>query len=194
MSLSLKNISKRYDSKIIFENFSYNFSETGVYAIVGESGTGKTTLLRIICGLDTKAEGEIIGGGIINTSFAFQEYRLFPHLSAIQNIVAANGESDDAELTENARKLLMRLGFTDSELNLLPSELSGGMKQRVSLVRAFLRKTPILLLDEPTKELDEKIRETLYDMINEEGKKRLVIIVSHHMEDFEKLDAVKIYI
>lgn len=194
MSLSLKNISKRFDSKIIFKNFSYTFSETGVYAIVGESGTGKTTLLRIICGLDTKAEGEIIGGGIINTSFAFQEYRLFPHLSAVQNIVAANGESDDAELTENARKLLMRLGFTDSELNLLPSELSGGMKQRVSLVRAFLRKTPILLLDEPTKELDEKIRETLYDMINEEGKKRLVIIVSHHMEDFEKLDAVKIYI
>ena len=194
MSLELKNISKSYAEKIILENFSYKFSNTGIYALVGNSGSGKTTLLRIIAGLDTDYSGEVIEGGIENTSFAFQEYRLFPHLSAIENIVAANGEITDSTLKTNAADILLRLGFKTNELTLLPSELSGGMKQRTSLARAILRERPVLLLDEPTKELDEKIRESLYEIITEESKKRLVIMVSHHNEDFEYINAEKIFI
>ena len=169
-------------------------SSVGIYALSGNSGAGKTTLLRIIAGLDTAYTGSIIGGGITNTSFSFQEYRLFPHLTALENVIVANGNIDDSALLEKGKELLQRLGFTPSELMLLPSELSGGMKQRVSLVRAFLRNTPILLLDEPTKELDEKIRTKLYEIIKEEGEKRLVIVVSHHIEDFENLNATKIHI
>ena len=80
MSLTLNDISKSYENKVIFKNFSYTFSDTGIYAVVGDSGVGKTTLLRIIAGLDTAYEGEILGGGVENVSFAFQEYRLFPNL------------------------------------------------------------------------------------------------------------------
>ena len=150
--------------------------------------------MRIIAGLDKDFSGEILGVGRENISFVFQEYRLFPTLSALQNITEILYEKPTDNEVVKAKEMLYSLGFSEAEIHLTPDKLSGGMKQRVSLVRAFLRKTPILLLDEPTKELDEKIRETLYDMINEEGKKRLVIIVSHHMEDFEKLNAVKIYI
>ncbi len=194
MSLTLSNISKKFGDKIIFENFSYEFSDTGIYALIGDSGTGKTTLLRMISGLDTSYSGSIIGGGIQNTAFAFQEYRLFPHLTALENVVVANGALDDSALLEKSKEFLMKLGFTDSDLSLFPSELSGGMKQRVSLVRSFIRNTPILLLDEPTKELDESLKKILYKFILDEGKKRLVILVSHHNEDLENLNAIKINI
>ncbi|MBE6643907.1 MAG: ATP-binding cassette domain-containing protein [Ruminococcaceae bacterium] len=194
MSLKLINISKNFKKKIILNGFSYEFSETGIYALIGNSGAGKTTLLRIISGLDTDYSGEVIGGGIANTAFAFQEYRLFPQLSAIDNAVAANGEIGNVRLAEKAKDLLLRLGFNNDDLSLLPFELSGGMRQRVSLARAILRDAPVLLLDEPTKELDEGIRSSLYEIIKEESKQRLVIIVSHHNEDFEFTDAEKIYI
>lgn len=194
MQVILNNITKGFQSKAIFKNFSYTFESPGIYAIIGDSGVGKTTLLRMIAGLDNKYSGEILGSGIKNTSFAFQEYRLFPTITALENTVIANGELSDVALKQRAIDLLTKLGFSKNDLALLPSELSGGMKQRVSLVRAFLRDTPILLLDEPTKELDETIRKSLYDIIKEESKKRLVIMVSHQNDDFEELSAQKVYI
>ena len=194
MQVILNNLTKGFQNKAIFENFGYTFESPGIYAIIGDSGVGKTTLLRMIAGLDNKYSGEILGGGIKNTSFAFQEYRLFPTITALENAVIANGELTDGALKQRAIDLLFRLGFSENDLALLPSELSGGMKQRVSLVRAFLRDTPILLLDEPTKELDETIRKSLYDIIKEESKKRLVIMVSHQNDDFEELSAQKVYI
>ena len=189
MGLKIKNITKSFEEKKIFSDFSYDFEETGVYAILGESGVGKTTFLRMICGLDNDFSGEIQGGGIKNCSIAFQEYRLFPTLSAIDNIVFANYDKKDAENTEEATQTLVSLGFSKSDANLYPVELSGGMKQRVSLARAFLRNTPILLLDEPTKELDEENTNRVLDMISSEAKKRLVILVTHSKRDCEALNA-----
>ena len=194
MQLILKNLTKSFDNKSILENFSYEFPDIGIFALLGESGSGKTTLLRMIAGLDSSYDGEIQGGGIKNVSFAFQEYRLFPELTALENAVIANGDKEDTNLSSKAKKILLTLGFTEDDLELLPRELSGGMKQRVSITRAFLKNTPILLLDEPTKELDENIRRTLYEMIRAEAKKRLVIIVSHQSEDLEELKAIKIKI
>ena len=194
MGLILKNLKKSFEEKVIFDGFSSIFAEAGVFAIVGDSGVGKTTLLRMIAGLDNEYEGEISGGGIQNVSYAFQEHRLFPQLTALENAVLANGELKDSTLREEAKAKLLKLGFSENDLSLLPSELSGGMKQRVALVRAFLRKKPVLLLDEPTKELDENIRNALYELILEEAKERLVIIVSHHSEDFSNLKAIEIKI
>ncbi len=190
MNLSIKNLSKSFNDKKIFDNFSYEFKEKGIYAISGESGVGKTTLLRIISGLDVDYSGAIVGGGFKNVSVAFQEYRLFPTLTAIENVTVTTDTTDSA--SSDAEALLSRLGFSCEELKKIPSELSGGMKQRVSLARAFLKKTPILLLDEPTKELDASLRDTVYSIILEESERRLVIIVTHHGEDIEKLNAVKI--
>lgn len=183
MSLKIVNLSKKFGKKTIFDGFSYKFSDFGIYAITGESGRGKTTLLRLISGLDRKFEGEISGGDFDNVSVSFQEYRLFPQLSVIENVTEVSGVS-----VSEAEKLLLRLGFSAEDLKLLPGELSGGMKQRVSLARAFLKKSPILLLDEPTKELDDALKATLYSIIKEESKMRLVIFVSHNRADIEFLN------
>ena len=183
MGLKIKNLNKNFDEKNIFENFSYEFEEKGVYAVTGESGRGKTTLLRMISGLDKNYSGEIFGGGFESVSYAFQEYRLFPALSAIENLTEATGAS-----YEEAEKMLLSLCFSKSDLNLRPAELSGGMKQRVSLARAFLKKSPVLLLDEPTKELDAELKSILYSLIKDESKSRLVIFVSHSNEDIAALN------
>ena len=192
MSLTIKNLGKAFGEKRIFENFSYSFPDNGIYAIKGDSGVGKTTLLRIICGLDKNHTGCVFGGGFNNTSFSFQEYRLFSHLSALENITETVWENSNETNVSDAKKILFRLGFSESDLLLYPSELSGGMKQRVSLARAFLKRSPILILDEPTKELDQELCAEVREIIFEESKLRLVIMVTHNHADIEELNATVI--
>ena len=184
MPLELKNLSKHYDNKILFKDFSYRFNECGLYAIRGESGAGKTTLLRIIAGLDNDYSGSVDGGGVGQVGFAFQEYRLFPQLTALQNIsLVFSGTKSEAECKE----MLFSLGLSEEDLSLYPSELSGGMKQRVSLARAFISNYKILLLDEPTKELDKENITLLTAVIQKISEVRLVVIVTHSLEDIECL-------
>ena len=174
MILKLDNLSKRFSEHDILGNLSYTLEGPGAYIVMGESGVGKTTLLRIIAGLDEEYSGSVVGGGVENISFMFQEYRLFPALNALKN--ASLASLDDLN---EAAELLLRLGFKKTDLKKKPRELSGGMKQRVAFVRAILKKSPVLLLDEPTKELDQDTVNTMLEIINEESKTRLVVIVTH---------------
>ncbi len=183
MSLTLINITKKYASKNILKNFGYNFKEKGLYVIFGESGIGKTTLLRIICGFDKKFDGQVIGGGFQNCSVVFQEYRLFPNLNALQNITEVSYKKSSSSLQEEAVNLLKQMKFTEEDMFLYPEELSGGMKQRVSVARAILKDAPVLLLDEPTKELDNDTAKTVLNLIYEQSKHRLVLLVTHNMEE-----------
>ena len=194
MALSIKNLRKSFGEKSIFSDFSYDFSEKGLYVISGDSGSGKTTLLRIIAGLDTEYHGEVIGGGFDNVSYAFQEYRLFPMLSALKNLTVAVFEEPDDENVRVAGALLSRLKFTDKDMTLYHRELSGGMKQRISFARAVLKSSPVLILDEPTKELDSELCRIIREIIIEESKKRLVLLVTHRAEDIEGLEFTKIRI
>ena len=178
MRLSINNLSKSFDGRVIFNSFSYSFSEKGLYIIEGDSGIGKTTLLRMISGLDTAFSGEISGGGIKNVSYAFQEHRLFPNLNLIDNLTVIFPKPTP-ELTESARRLLSRFKFSEKDMKLYPSELSGGMRQRASIARALLKNAPVLLLDEPFKELDSSLVDEVIDVVNEESQKRLVILVTH---------------
>ncbi len=187
--LEIKNLSKSFDSKSVFSDFSYSFEDTGIYALVGESGIGKTTLLRIIAGLDTDYTGELVGGGFGRASMSFQEHRLFPTLSAIENVVFAISDRKDEAVCERAKNLLLSLGLSEADISALPSALSGGMKQRVSLARAFIKDSKILLLDEPTKELDSANADTVRRIIRAEGERRLVIISTHSAEDISSLGA-----
>ena len=187
MSLEIKNLTKRFGKKTIISEFSYHFSEKGLYILRGKSGIGKTTLLRIIAGLDKDYSGEIIEGGIGRVSFAFQEYRLFPQLSALENVMIAS--KDDSDANKNlAMDLLSQLGFSFEEMSLLPSELSGGMKQRVSLARTFMKNAPVILLDEPTKELDAILCRQVCEMIKKIAEDKLVILVTHRDDDISLLD------
>ena len=192
MALSIKSLTKSFGEKSIFSDFSYDFSDKGIYIISGDSGSGKTTLLRIVAGLDKEYLGEVIGGGVDNVSYAFQEYRLFPMLTALKNITVAVYNEPTEKDVLSAKELLSRLKFTEADMSLYPRELSGGMKQRVSFARALLKDAPILILDEPTKELDSEICQIIRDIIIEESKKRLVLMVTHRAEDVEGLEYTKI--
>lgn len=183
--LTLKNLSFAYGNEVIFQDLSLSFSNGNLYLLSAPSGRGKTTLLRLIAGLIKPRSGEIIGGGIGKVSFAFQESRLFPALSALQN-AAISATKNEAE------KLLLSLGFSEEDLSKMPHELSGGMKQRVSLTRAFLSDAPVLLLDEPFKGLDDGVKEIVCNIIKEKAKAKLVIMVSHDIDDAEKLSATVI--
>ncbi|MBO7196922.1 MAG: ATP-binding cassette domain-containing protein [Clostridia bacterium] len=187
ISLSIKNLTKRFDEKTVITGLSYDFPDKGLYAIVGESGIGKTTLLRIIAGLDADHEGEVVGGGIGQVSFAFQEHRLFPTISALENVIFAISDKKTEAVTKNAMSLLRSLGIGKDDFSLKPDELSGGMKQRVSLARAILKDAPILLLDEPTKELDAGNCEAVLRLIAKEAERRLVIMVSHDLTQINSL-------
>lgn len=194
MMLEIKNLTKAFGKTTVISDFSYSFAERGLYALVGESGSGKTTLMRLISGIDTDFSGEINGGGKEATSLAFQEKRLFPNLSALNNVLEISFSSYSTDDRSCVLEKFRQLGFSDSEMNLYPSELSGGMRQRVSFLRALMRNTPILLLDEPTKELDDKNRRVINDMIKAEAQRRLVIISTHNADDLAYLSPTLIHI
>ena len=177
MILKVENLSKNFGEKTILNSFSFEFPEKGVCIITGSSGIGKTTLLRIIAGLDKDYSGNIENSGIGRVSYMFQEYRLFPTLSALKNVVAVTSETKEDE--KCAAELLARLGFSSEDLIKKPRALSGGMKQRVAFARAVIKNAPILILDEPTKELDDASINVMSKIIKEEAKKRLVIVVTH---------------
>lgn len=188
MSIEIKDLKKSFEDKKIFDGFSYVFPDKGIFALVGPSGIGKTTLLRTISGLDLDYTGEIIKGRS-TFSFAFQEYRLFPELSALDNVIVPNFDKPTEKQTNICKNVLLDFGFRADELSLFPSELSGGMKQRVSLARAFVNSADVLLIDEPTKELDESNAKKVLERIKSEGNSRLVIIVTHNQGDIEYLNA-----
>ena len=187
--ISLIKATKSFDEKVVLKELSYEFPNIGAYHITGSSGSGKTTLLRIIAGLEKLDTGTLVSDKSL--AYAFQEYRLFPWLSALDNVLLAIPKSPNESDVRRAKSLLIRLGFEESDLSLLPKELSGGMKQRVSLARAFLASANVLLLDEPTKELDARLIQVVYDIITELSSDRLIILTTHQTppDDF-KIDGV----
>ena len=173
----VSDFNKKFDEKVVFDNYYYHFSDVGIYFVLGKSGVGKTTLLRSISGLDKDYSGRIEGFGRV--SMMFQEYRLFPWISALDNVVKAIAEKPDENDKIRAETLLSELGFSSDEMSLKPSALSGGMKQRVSFARALLANADTVILDEPFKELDSSLVDVMYKIILRESEKRLFIIVTH---------------
>lgn len=183
-ALILRGLSKNFGEKHLFAELSYEFPERGLFLLLGGSGSGKTTLLRMIAGLDGDYQGSIEGGGSEAVSMAFQEHRLFPILASLSNVAEPlRAEGFDRQSAEaRAREALLAVGFPEGDFKTRPSALSGGMRQRVSLARAMASRRPVLLLDEPEKELDEHLRERLHEAILREAAERLVIVVTHTPE------------
>lgn len=184
--LRLKNVCKSFGDKVILNDFSYDFKESGLVLIKGPSGCGKTTLLRLIAGLEEKDSGEILKKGVI--SFLFQEDRLLPWLSVIENVTCVMvGKS--AKKKKMAHELLSLIGL-EGEENERIENLSGGMKRRVAFARALALCPDILLLDEPFTGLDADTKNKLMDITLSFSKEHLILMVTHDSNDLKSAQEV----
>ena len=198
--LELKNISKKFKDKEILSNFNLKVEENKILAIVGPSGGGKTTLLRMLAGLESIDSGEIIFNGenlSLNElekrnllGFVFQDFQLFPHMTVLENLVISPIQTmgikkDEAEA--KAIKLLEQLGL-ENHYNSYPNSLSGGQKQRVALARAMMIEPKIIGYDEPTSALDPELRLEVEKLILQNKKLGITqIVVTHDLQFAENI-------
>lgn len=198
--LELRNITKRFGNKQIFSNYDLVIPEGKIVAIVGQSGGGKTTLLRMLAGLETIDSGTLIYNGQTLPleelekrhllGFVFQDFQLFPHLSVLENLILSpiktqNMSRSDAE--DKARKLLDTLGLAN-HATAYPFSLSGGQKQRVALARAMMIDPEIIGYDEPTSALDPELRKEVEKLILENRATGITqIVVTHDMQFAENI-------
>lgn len=198
--LELRNISKGFGDKKILSNFNLTIREKEILAIVGPSGGGKTTLLRMLAGLETIDSGEIYYNGNLLPldelekrpllGFVFQDFQLFPHLSVLDNLTLSpvkmmGMSNEDAE--EKARKLLLRLGLS-KHADVYPYSLSGGQKQRVALARAMMIDPEIIGYDEPTSALDPALRLEVEKLILQNRELGMTqIVVTHDLQFAENI-------
>ncbi len=174
-------------STTVFENLNLTIPDTGITAVIAPSGVGKTTLLRLVAGLEVPEHGEIKGGvgEGVRVSYVFQEQRLLPWYTAFKNIKVATKRTD-GEISA----FLNEFGITSELSKKRPSELSGGQRQRICLARALLFESDILLLDEPFTGLDTDNRLIALKKIKEYALTKPVVLVSHISEDVAVADKV----
>lgn len=198
--LELKNISKRFKDRQILSNFNLTVEENKILAIVGPSGGGKTTLLRMLAGLEKIDSGEIIYNGKSLPidelekrnllGFVFQDFQLFPHLTVLENLVLSpiktmNMSKEEAE--QKALLLLEKLGLS-KQINSYSNSLSGGQKQRVALARAMMINPKIIGYDEPTSALDPELRLEVEKLILQNKELGITqIVVTHDLQFAENI-------
>jgi len=185
MNISIRDLNKSYENEEIFKNFNLDLYDDKVNCIIGKSGCGKSTLLNIIAGLIDIQSGEIQGISLKDISYIFQEDRLIEWLTVEENLeLALKKYYDSSILGEKIDELLELVGISDIK-NKYPNSLSGGMKQRVNIARAFGKPSKVILMDEPFKSLDYKLKYTIIDefkiLLNKE--KRMVILVTHDLDE-----------
>ena len=185
--LELKQISKRFGDKQILSDFNLLVPEKQIVAIVGPSGGGKTTLLRMLAGLETIDSGQIVYNGDALEKrnllgFVFQDFQLFPHLSVMENLILSPIKTMNVtkeEASKKAMSLLERLGL-EQHADAYPFSLSGGQKQRVALARAMMIEPEIIGYDEPTSALDPELRLEVEKLILQNRELGMTQIVVTH--------------
>ena len=197
--LELKNISKQFGQKKIFDHFNLTIEDGKILSLVGPSGGGKTTLLRMLAGLEKIDSGEIIYGEVVPIDhletlnllgFVFQDFQLFPHLSVLDNLILSPvktmGMTKEAA-KEKALGLLKRLGLGE-HADAYPYSLSGGQKQRVALARAMMIDPQIIGYDEPTSALDPELRQEVEKLILQNREAGMTqIVVTHDLQFAETI-------
>lgn len=202
--IKLKNITKTFGERTLFSNFSYDFPDHGIVAIVGESGTGKTTLLNLISGLDFsyKGEAKILNKNLSkfnekkladfrlkNIGYVFQNFNLLNLDTVFNNIYLPIDTVSNVKTRIKKQRVLDAIslvgleGFDKKKVN----KLSGGEKQRVAIARAVINNPSIILCDEPTGSLDEKNGQAIFGLLKKISKDKLVIVATHDLEGISKI-------
>lgn len=172
----LNGLSKTFEEKPVLEHISKTLESGKIYCLMAPSGAGKTTLLRILAGAESSDGKEVAGGRRL--SMSFQEDRLAEHISAVENVMMVLGSERKEEICNHLLKLL-----PPESLDKPCCALSGGMKRRVSLVRAVMAKGDALLLDEPFAGLDEENKEKAIKYLLKNQRGRTVIVATHDEQD-----------
>ena len=192
-----EHVRMAFGEKQIFSDLSLSFCAPGQYAILGPSGQGKTTLLRLIAGLEKPLAGQVSLPEGARISFCFQEDRLLPWKTALENVLLAVPASRERSVCKDqpdaaaAKYWLEQVGLAGEE-NSYPDTLSGGMKRRVALARALAYDADILLMDEPFRALDEKTHADMLALIRKAASGKLLILVTHDETDGEGMNIVRI--
>ena len=189
--LKIKNLTKSFDGRKIFDDFSIDLPHKGFIAICGPSGCGKTTLLRIIAGIERSDSGSIeFPISKPTASMSFQEARLLPGLTARENVNLVLG--DQKATLPISEELLNKVGIIDTSL--YPEELSGGMKARVSIARALAIKADVYLFDEPFASLDSATADLCAEVIHKMTADALTVAVIHDVEFAKRIADRIIYL
>ena len=188
MVVEIKNLSKSYDGTPVLDNLNLILDSAQPICIMAPSGRGKTTLFNILLGLLKTDAGEILGLENKKFSAVFQEDRLCEQLSAIMNLAIVMNNPNKAELTEKLEKM----GLAEDEIHRPVSQLSGGQKRRVAILRALVSDSDAVLMDEPFKGLDEDTRKTVIQQVKENLDGRLLMVITHNEEDAAALGATVI--
>ncbi len=182
-AIIVENLSKRFGKHLIIDNLSFKIAENDTVALFAPSGSGKTTLLTILANLDKNYTGSISVKK--SYSLVFQEARLFPYKSAYENIVyplKLNNIEIDESVSDNIEKWLEICDLHDFA-NYYPYQLSGGMKAKIALIRAFILNPSVILLDEPFKSIDVQSKNKIIKFIKEKYKNITILLVTHNIDE-----------
>jgi|GEM_PF-1085857 len=193
--LSIKNLSKHYHEKLILDDVSFDVNPGEVVVFLGKSGVGKSTILRILSGLESIETGTITtkGKDLVSATvgMVFQDFNLFPHLTVEENItlpLIKIAHKTEAQAKEIVNKLLAHYELS-AQASLMPNGLSGGQKQRVAFARTLALQPKIICCDEPTSALDPMLTSKIAQEINSLAKQGLIVIVATH--DTELIKQIK---
>jgi sulfate transport system ATP-binding protein len=206
VSVELKNISKRFGQTFALNDISFSVGDGELVALLGPSGGGKTTVLRLIAGLDTPDAGSILIGGAPvnhiparqrNIGFVFQNYALFKNMTVFKNIAfgLTIKKWDDARIQARVTELINRFELQKLEKR-YPHQLSGGQRQRVAMARALAAQSAVLLLDEPFGAVDAQIRQELrlwLVRLHQELKLTTIFVTHDQEEAMEVADRILVF-
>ena len=190
MDIVIENLKKRYNDKVVLNNFNYTFKDKTISFIMGASGVGKTTLIKILMGLVQADDGKVIGINNKKISVVFQEDSLCENLSVLLNIKLVCENISNLEI----EKSLELLDLKDC-MHKRVRELSGGMKRRIAILRALLYDFDLLIMDEPFKGLDKETKIKVMDFVISKLENKSAIIITHDMDEimyFKKFRQLKI--
>jgi NitT/TauT family transport system ATP-binding protein len=185
MGLEVRGLNKSYNGIDLYKDFNLSFPEGTITCILGPSGCGKTTLLNIIGNISAPDSGRLIGFEGRRFSYIFQEARLLPWKSVQGNIeFVMSSDLSSAERHEQASRFIQLVDL-EGFAGYYPHQLSGGMRQRVSIARAFVCPSDIILMDEPLKGLDLALRQNMIRWFAEiwKANRRTVIFVTHDVDE-----------
>jgi ABC-type nitrate/sulfonate/bicarbonate transport system ATPase subunit len=185
--LSAKNIGKNFTGKEVLKSCSLTINSGEVISLIGPSGSGKSTLLEILAGILDQSSGKVTRAGEV--SFMFQDNALIPWLSAEKNLKYIIPKSWSKELIEEKTGFWLKKFAL--ERNLMPTEMSGGMRRRLSLARTFILERPINILDEPFAFLDRYWHSLIAELFSQLAQKSLSVLLAGHFVHPELMEECK---